>query len=140
MEFTKQYINEIYNKSNNDNIINVIIESTITQIITCDFQPTTFGIIIDNIISNSTKAGSPSLFIKFTCDNNYITISFSDNGNGIDTDIKNVESLFTAGTSTTTGIGMGLYEIRKFAKDMNATVSINDNYTNGFELIMKVKR
>lgn len=45
--------------------------------------------------------------------------------------------MFEQGFTTTNGTGIGLYTIQKYANKMNATVTINSNYKNGFELLMR---
>ena len=45
--------------------------------------------------------------------------------------------MFEQGYTTTNGTGIGLYTVKKYAKKMNATVTVNKEYRDGFELQMR---
>ena len=45
--------------------------------------------------------------------------------------------IFEQGFTTTKGTGIGLYTVKKYAKKMSATVTVNKEYKNGFELQMR---
>lgn len=46
--------------------------------------------------------------------------------------------MFEQGFTTTNGTGIGLYTVQKYANKMNATVTINNKYKDGFELLMRI--
>ena len=45
--------------------------------------------------------------------------------------------IFEQGFTTTKGTGIGLYTVKKYAEKMNAKVTVNDKYKDGFELQMR---
>lgn len=105
----------------------------------CKYNPSSFGIVLDNIVSNSIKAGADELVISFSDEEGYVFISFSDNGRGLDAHI-NPEILFEYGFSTKgkrVGFGLGLPQIKKLIeKEMKGQVFIDTDYNNGFRLVV----
>lgn len=136
-EFIKQYIEEIYNKEIGKKL-NIVVQNEENMI--CKFMPISIGVAITNIISNSEKAKASELIVKVYSDEQFINISFCDNGVGIDKNITKVEELFELGYTTTNGSGVGLYNIKEIIEEMSGKVEINENVRSGFELIMKVRK
>lgn len=108
----------------------------------CVFDPTSIGIIIDNLVSNSLKAKASSMSIAFREDDHHVFVSFCDNGIGIDTTIPD-ELYFELGLSTNAskkGFGIGLNEVRELAEDMGGTAKIIRTLTNGFGLEVSIAK
>ena len=108
----------------------------------CKFDSTCVGIILDNIISNSIKAGATTLHIQLSESNKYVEIAFSDNGIGL---AENVDpaSLFEWGYSSNRvkkGFGIGLYHIKQLIEEMKGTVEIDASYQAGFRLIVRLRK
>ena len=98
--------------------------------------------IIDNIASNSVKAGATILRISLEERGKYVEITFSDNGIGLSENI-NPQSLFEWGFSSNRkkkGYGIGLYHIKQLVEEMNGTVEIDTTYHHGFKLIVRLKK
>ena len=72
------------------------------------------SVILDNLISNSKKAGATELLIDFSKQGSHLYIDFSDNGDGVpDNFIKN-DALFELGvTNRRGGSGIGLSAIKE---------------------------
>lgn len=100
------------------------------------FNPLEFSIIIDNIADNAKKANSAKLHIIFLNDEKGYYIKWIDDGYGLQNDVDG-SKVFEQGFTTTKGTGIGLYTVKKYAKKMNATVNVNKEYKNGFELQMR---
>ena len=100
------------------------------------FNPLEFSIIIDNIADNAKKANSAKLYIIFLNDEKGYYIKWIDDGYGLQNDVDG-SKVFEQGFTTTKGTGIGLYTVKKYAKKMNATVTVNKEYKNGFELQMR---
>ncbi|MCI9421038.1 MAG: sensor histidine kinase [Eubacterium sp.] len=100
------------------------------------FNPLEFSIIIDNIADNARKANATKLEIIFQSDANGNNILWIDDGYGLmeDTDYTKI---FEQGFTTTNGTGIGLYTVKNYAEKMNATVTLNEEYKNGFKLQMR---
>lgn len=108
----------------------------------CIFDPTSIGIIVDNIVSNSLKAKASSMRITFREDERYVFVSFCDNGIGIDPSIPD-EVYFELGLSTNAikkGFGIGLNEVKELAEDMGGTARIIRDWTNGFGLEVSIAK
>lgn len=108
----------------------------------CVFDPTSIGIIIDNLVSNSLKAKASSMSIAFREDEHHVYVSFCDNGIGIDPSMPD-ELYFELGLSTNAskkGFGIGLNEVRELAEDMGGTAKIIRNWTNGFGVEVSIAK
>ena len=136
-DFIKQYIEAGF-------LINGLTYNLIEKKNTfyCKFDPTALSIVIDNIASNSLKAGATFLKIVLSEDNKYVQINFEDNGIGLAKNTK-PEDLFELGFSYNRkkrGFGIGLYHIRQLINDMKGTVEIDNEYKDGFKLMVRLKK
>lgn len=137
-DFISQYVNMSKYKG-----IKIQLESDLNKKYLCVFDVSSVGIILDNIVSNAKKAKATVLVIRFTKETDDIVISFKDNGNGLDSMIKDPDTLFDLGVTTTKeqgGSGIGLNHIKLLVEDMNGFVTINQQCKTGFELIVRIKR
>ncbi len=100
------------------------------------FNPLEFSIIIDNIADNARKANATKLQINFVKDENGCRIIWVDDGCGLQNDADDTK-IFEQGFTTTKGTGIGLYTVKKYAEKMDAMVTVNKEYKDGFELQMR---
>ena len=109
----------------------------------CYFDSASVGLIIDNIFSNSLKAHSDKLTIRFKNDKDSVTIGFYDNGTGLRNGIS-PSVIFEYGATTTNnssrGFGIGLCHIKQLANDMGGDVVYDEEYSSGFGLIVRLKK
>lgn len=108
----------------------------------CKFDASSIGVIIDNIASNSIKAGATVLQIKMSETAKYVEIVFSDNGIGLDESID-PSTLFEWGFSSNVkkkGFGIGLYHIKQLIDEMKGSVNIDTSYHDGFRLVVRLKK
>lgn len=134
-DFISQYVN-----IQNNRRIKFIIESDMKKDFICVFDTSSIGIIIDNIVSNSLKAHATSIVINIADDEKSIMVSFTDNGQGLSENYNDVNILFELGATTTKGFGIGLYHIKELVEEMSGTIEINKEISNGFMLIMRIKK
>ena len=81
------------------------------------------SIVLDNLKSNSDKAGATEIRVDFSIDGRTYIVDFTDNGKGVDLNTFTSESIFDEGiTNRRGGSGIGLSTIRERMKD-----SINGN-------------
>lgn len=116
--------------------------STYDQAFNCKFDASSIGVIMDNVASNSIKAGATILNIEISETGKYIEILFSDNGMGLAENVDST-SLFEWGFSSNikkTGFGIGLYHIKQLVEEMKGTVEIDTTYDTGFRLVVKLKK
>ncbi len=99
------------------------------------FRPIEITIIIDNLISNSRKAGATKIeFRMVDIQDGMLVLSVRDNGSGIDP--KHAAKLFDFGFTTTNGSGLGLYHIKTLMLQSGGTVTFNEGYAKGAEFIL----
>lgn len=137
-EFISDYCNTIINR---DVAIKVHNKNSLKCI--RRFSPQDIGVILDNVKSNSKKAHSKNLYINITENPNYYLLEFIDDGIGLDKNkITDVKTLFEFGKSfTESGSGVGLYHIKNIIEqDFNGYVLIDEEYLDGFKLILGVKK
>ncbi len=135
-EFISEYIDSTPHSN-----LEIFINATDSKCI-CSFQPASIGIIIDNVISNSEKNAATNLMIDVVDDNDYISISFSDNGVGLSPNIS-ADSIFERGFSSNQskhGFGIGLATIKDLVMEMNGSVKYIEDYKKGFKIEVKIKK
>ena len=123
--------------------INIELNADSNEDYMCIFDVSSIGIIIDNIVSNAKKALAKTLQIRFWQEKDSIFIGFRDNGRGLDPLIEDVSTVFDLGVTTTKeqgGNGIGLSHVKWLVEDMNGDIAINQQYKDGFELIVRIKR
>lgn len=76
------------------------------------------------------------------CIEDYASIEFSDNGDGINSSVENVDELFEFGKGyTSTGTGVGLYHIKDIiVNKLDGEVSIVSEPKNGFSLYVRLRK
>lgn len=137
-DFISQYISMSKYKG-----IKISLDSDLNEKYMCVFDVSSVGIILDNVVSNAKKATANALLVQFSKETDTIVIKFKDNGKGLDPMIKDLNTLFELGVTTTKeqgGNGIGLNHIKLLVEDMNGLVSINEQCKTGFELIVRIKR
>lgn len=108
----------------------------------CRFDAPSVGVIVDNIASNSFKAGATTLQIVLSETGKYVEATFSDDGIGLADNID-PESLFEWGFSSNRqkkGFGIGLYHIKQLLDEMKGTVEFDKTYHQGFRLIVRLRK
>lgn len=121
--------------------INITIEEHPNQFM-CVFDPTSVGIIIDNIISNSIKAKADALSISFRETPTHVFIAFCDNGIGLDPTISsaNIFELGWTANAAKQGFGIGLNEVKELAEDMGGSATYIADYNDGFGLEVSIAK
>ena len=103
------------------------------------FKPIEISIIIDNMLSNSRKAGAKKFSIVVTnLEKDSVEFAFRDNGKGIPK--KNANKVFDMGFTTTDGSGLGLYHVYKTVEEMGGEIKLNAHYDKGAEFMLRFKR
>ena len=99
------------------------------------FDIISLAIIIDNIVSNSMKAGATQIEIIPENSNGYLLLHFHDNGYGLQ-DILSDNELFSRGVSSTGSSGIGLYHIKILMNEINGIVYVNRDVECGFDIVL----
>ena len=75
------------------------------------------SVVLDNLISNSSKAEAKQIHVTFRNEDARIIMDFSDDGTGVDMEMYNPEDLFEEGvTNRSGGSGIGLSTIKRTMK------------------------
>lgn len=95
-------------------------------------------VLFSNLINNAIKFTNPGGEIKISCetDNNMVTVSVEDNGNGISE--ENIEKLFkidksfsTKGTNNESGTGLGLILCKELIKESKGEIRLESKLGKG---------
>lgn len=132
-DFIEEYAMNILNRSDR---LKVQVVRSDTEGIEMKFVPQNIAIILDNVVSNSTKYNANELRVLLGKDEKQYTIDFIDDGDGVSSDIADLNELFEFGKGyTLTGTGVGLYHIKDIVeKDLQGTVAIESEPQKGFAL------
>ena len=92
--------------------------STMTEPLEKKISVLDLSIVLDNLKSNSEKAGATELRLDFSRDGRTYIVDFSDNGVGVDLNSFTPENIFEEGvTNRRGGSGIGLSTIRERMRD-----------------------
>lgn len=130
-EFIESYYNNI-SRHTSDITIVVKNNDTDTKI---EFDPKEISVLIENIISNSSKAGATIINFDIGIKNDFTEIEIYDNGDG-PPNIPNLNKLFELGISNRrNGTGIGLNHIKSIVlEQLNGAIIIDEDYKKGFKL------
>jgi len=64
-------------------------------------------------------------------------VSFQDNGRGLSDSIKEIDDIFEAGITTTSGSGLGLHHAREIMDSLGGTIKAYPAKPSGFEIRME---
>ena len=121
------------------NPIHISIDNQSKCSLNTRFVPLEVSVIIDNLFTNSKKAGAKYVYLKWQDKNDgFLTLLFKDDGIGIPD--KNLNKVFDFSFSTTEGSGIGLSHIKQIMEKMCGAVTINNTLSKGVEFIIKFKK
>ena len=95
-------------------------------------------IVIDNLLSNSGKAGAQNATIKWELEGNSLLLHYADDGHGIKQ--ETIPHIFEYRFSTTGGGGLGLYYIKEIINKMKGSIVVENNKTKGVEFIITLRK
>ena len=102
------------------------------------FRPLEIIIIIDNLFSNSMKAGAKNITVSLNLLKDAgLEIMVKDDGKGIEK--RNLSKIFDLGFTTTNGSGLGLYHVKQIVEKMKGHV-IAEPMSKGAELKISLKK
>ena len=89
------------------------------------FRPIEVGIVIDNLVSNATKAGATH--VAFGLENGpgpkpELRITVADDGRGWPDALEPIERVFDKGITTTDGSGLGLYHVKRVVEGLRGAI------------------
>ncbi len=112
-------------------------EPTLTWVRT--FRPFEVVVLLDNMISNSKKAGAKKVsFSASEKSNGRLEIQIRDDGKGIPASVG--DKVFELGYTTTNGSGFGLYHAASIAEHLGGTLRLNAERRSGAEFVLEISR
>jgi signal transduction histidine kinase len=93
-------------------------------------NPIDMDIVLDNLVSNSSKAKAKNILVDFHINNKKLEIYFYDDGIGMSEKlINNPKSIFELGVrdSNEKGSGIGMYDVQKRIINMNGSIEFIGN-------------
>ena len=138
-EFIKEYVENVCAglfKTNNNRVDMVFTwsnEKNIEHIM--KFRPMEIAIILDNLISNSRKAQANKVAVSVkSAGENYVNVLVQDDGKGIKNEA--IKDIFDLAYTTTSGSGLGLYQVKNIMEEMKGSISYVSGIKGGagFEL------
>lgn len=142
ISFTNEYIENVYKLRDdlriNRELLNVKINMPKGLEHKIKFNPIDMIIVLDNLISNSSKHGASKVELTWTNSGKSIQLSFKDDGKGIADNI--LDSIFDFGfTTSRRGSGIGLYHVKEIIESLNGTIEVNNKLSKGVEFLISFK-
>lgn len=142
VSFTNEYIENVYKLRDdlriNRELLNVKIYMPKGVEHRIKFNPIDMIIVLDNLISNSSKHGASKVELTWTKSGKSIQLSFKDDGKGIADNI--LDSIFDFGfTTSRRGSGIGLYHVKEIIENLNGTIEVNNELSKGVEFLISFK-
>ena len=82
----------------------------------CAFRPIEIGIVIDNLVTNASKARAQNILFALLVGKGQkprLSITVADDGDGWHKSFISLEQAFEKGVTTTDGSGLGLYHVKQ---------------------------
>lgn len=142
ISFTNEYIENVYKLRDdlriNRELLNVKINMPDGLEHKIKFGPIDMIIVLDNLISNSSKHGASKVELTWTKSEKSVQLSFKDDGKGIADNI--LDSIFDFGfTTSRRGSGIGLYHVKEIIESLNGTIEVNNKLSKGVEFLITFK-
>jgi anti-sigma regulatory factor (Ser/Thr protein kinase) len=124
------YIKEYLERIKKAEILHFEFINSVIEHVT-SFKPIEISIILDNLISNSIKAGANSMTLCFKNVNKKLIIQFADNGKGVNSEIHH--KIFGRGYTTTKGAGVGLHYVKTTLEKVGGRIEFLGNGVENLE-------
>lgn len=123
VEFIMGYINEIYVADDKiiDSRLKIEIKTKGKIEYIKEIRPLEVTTLIDNLISNSEKAGASIISFTFSKKKNNLLIEVADDGKKV-IDKENLKKIFELGYTTTGGSGIGLYQVKDIIEKLDGEI------------------
>lgn len=103
-----------------------------------EFVPFELTYLLDNFISNSKKAHARQINFLLKEVRGNLVIEITDDGNGLDSHIKNPQDIFNRNVSYTGGSGLGLYDAVQILNSINGSIKV-ERREIGIKFIIEIK-
>jgi len=135
LSFVKEYIKKLNELRF---MRNLVVQESIPENLRLvkKFRPLELTIAIDCILSNAKKADAKTVMISTSQNKDgAISLYFENDGKGLDSAIKDAQSIFSKGVSTTEGSGLGLHMAKDaFTKLPKGKIYVKDTRSGKFSI------
>lgn len=136
-DYIKEYLNNIVSVATDSGVEISFLNQNESPYVK-KLRPIEVNILVDNLLSNSKKAGATKFIVALKKVGNEVLLSFEDNGKGIDDD--KLKDIFRYGyTTTEKGSGIGLYHIKEILERLDARLEVESSKGKGttFKIYLK---
>lgn len=142
VSFINEYLTNVYKQRDdlriNRELLNIEIDTPKGLELNLKFNPIDVVIVLDNLISNSSKHGASKVVLNWSKSGNTTQLSFKDDGAGIKDNI--LDNIFDFGfTTSRRGTGIGLYHVKEIIEKLKGTITVNNKVKKGVEFIISFK-
>ena len=126
--FVEQYVERLVE---NKSTLNIKLEyKNLEQLILpLTFSPLEVTMMIDNILDNAARANAKRMLVKVDSSNGDMDLSFMNDGDPLTEEFR-AEDLFKPGVTVTGGSGIGLAQVKRVSKRLEAVTSISETKKN----------
>jgi signal transduction histidine kinase len=142
VSFINEYLTNVYKQREdlriNRELLNIEIHSPKGLELNFKFNPIDIVIVLDNLISNSSKHGASKVVLNWSKLGDTIQLTFKDDGAGIKDNI--LDNIFDFGfTTSRRGTGIGLYHVKEIIEKLKGTITVNNKVNKGVEFVISFK-
>jgi len=128
VNYISEYITNVI-PTINDKEMKIVFQNNAMGQLLKNIKPIEINILIDNLINNARKASSANLDILLKEEQGKLSLSFIDDGKGINP--KHIKNIYDFGFTTTDGSGLGLYHVKQIIDDLKGKISVSNNQEKG---------
>lgn len=133
--FFEQYLDNVTRDFTSSGL-RLIIDNQVSEPFEVKARRIELSILIDNLVSNASKALAHNLAICLKLrSNNQLVVSFSDDGRGLDESIS-LDDVFDIGVTSTMGSGLGLFHAKEIVESLEGTIQLIPNDKKGMNVMM----
>lgn len=138
VNFIEQYISEVCTYYSGDGLV-LEVRAKAKGLIK-EFKPIEISMVIDNLVNNSEKAGAAKVTFDIEQQSaKLVTITVTDDGTGIDSNISEPDRIFEKGFGTTEGSGLGLYHVAYILDQMGGSIELQPSHADGTQFVIRIK-
>ncbi|WP_029179840.1 ATP-binding protein [Streptococcus suis] len=132
-EFIEQYIKDLL-KPTKDRYSKIKFKYQPEKILTnkIKFNTAELGLVVDNLVNNSFKAGASNIDLDFYTNGIYTVMEFKDDGEGLSSVIITPDRIFELGYTTTESTGVGLSHVKRVMEENGGYIKLHEKNERGF--------
>ena len=131
--FFEQYLNNV-TKDFMASGLQLEVNNKVSEFFEVNAKRIELSILIDNIVSNASKAHANHLSVNMKLrDKHHLIVSFVDDGNGLDKSVR-LSDVFDLGVTSTNGSGLGLFHSKEIMESLDGDIQFIPGKQKGVEI------